>query len=173
MADKTEYENQVDFRITDDKTADWAVCKIAEERAEFERLNSLADEQINEIMFKVEEAKKRLENNTRYLKDKLSEYFSGVKHKVTRTAEKYVLLNGTLKLKRGGVKPKPNDERLLEWLAANGYTDYIKTEQSPRWGEFKKILDFSNGAAVVKETGEIVEGIGFEEVPDEFDVEIK
>lgn len=167
-----EYEED-GFRITDDKTADRALCKIAEERAEIERLSLLKNEEIAEINFKFEAAKKRLENNVQYYKDKLSEYFSCVKHKVTRTAEKYVLLNGTLKLKRGGVKPRPNAERLLEWLAANGYTDYIKTEQSPRWGELKKILDFSNGAAVVKETGEIVEGIDFEEIPDEFDVEIK
>ncbi len=114
-----------------------------------------------------------LYHSVQYYKDKLSEYFSGVEHKVTKTAEKYVLLNGTLKLKRGGIKPKPNNEKLLEWLAANGYTDYIKTEQSPRWGDFKKILDCSGGAAIVRETGEVVDGIDFEEVPDEFDVEIK
>lgn len=173
MTDKTEYENQANFRITDDKTADMALKRIAEGSADIERLIKLKNEEIAEINFKFEAARKCLENSVQYYKDKLSEYFSSVEHKVTKTAEKYVLLNGTLKLKRGGVKPRPNDERLLEWLAANGYTDYIKTEQSPRWGELKKILDFSGGAAVVKETGEIVEGIDFEEVPDEFDVEIK
>ena len=173
MADKTEYESEVGFRITDDKTADMALKRIAEGSAEIERLIKLRNEEIAEINFKFEAARKRLENSVQYYKNKLSEYFSGVEHKVTKTAEKYVLLNGTLKLKRGGIKPKPNNEKLLEWLAANGYTDYIKTEQSPRWGDFKKILDCSGGAAIVKETGEIVEGIDFEEVPDEFDVEIK
>lgn len=173
MADKTEHYNEIGFCITDDKTADLALRRIAEELAELNRLSALKNEEIAEINFKFEAARKRLENSVQYYKDKLSEYFSGVEHKVTKTAEKYVLLNGTLKLKRGGVKPKPNDEKLLEWLAANGYTDYIKTEQSPRWGDFKKILDCSGGAAIVKETGEVVDGIDFEEVPDEFDVEIK
>ena len=60
-----------------------------------------------------------------------SRSFSGVEHRVAGTAEKYVLLNGTLKLRRVA-KPKPNDERLPECPAANGYTDYIKTEQSPQ-----------------------------------------
>ena len=173
MADKTEHYNEIGFCITDDKTADLALRRIAEELAELNRLSALKNEEIAEINFKFEAARKRLENSVQYYKDKLSEYFSGVEHKVTKTAEKYVLLNGTLKLKRGGIKPKPNNEKLLEWLAANGYTDYIKTEQSPRWGDFKKILDFSGGAAIVKETGEVVDGIDFEEVPDEFDVEIK
>lgn len=173
MADKTEHYNEIGFCITDDKTADLALRRIAEELAELNRLSALKNEEIAEINFKFEAARKRLENSVQYYKDKLSEYFSGVEHKVTKTAEKYVLLNGTLKLKRGGVKPKPNNEKLLEWLAANGYTDYIKTEQSPRWGDFKKILDCSGGVAIVMETGEVVDGIDFEEVPDEFDVEIK
>lgn len=173
MADKTEHYNEIGFCITDDKTADLALRRIAEELAELNRLSALKNEEIAEINFKFEAARKRLENSVQYYKDKLSEYFSGVEHKVTKTAEKYVLLNGTLKLKRGGVKPKPNNEKLLEWLAANGYTDYIKTEQSPRWGDFKKILDCSGEAAIVRETGEVVDGIDFEEVPDEFDVEIK
>lgn len=173
MADKTEHYNEIGFCITDDKTADLALRRIAEELADLNRLSALKNEEIAEINFKFEAARKRLENSVQYYKDKLSEYFSGVEHKVTKTAEKYVLLNGTLKLKRGGVKPKPNNEKLLEWLAANGYTDYIKTEQSPRWGDFKKILDCSGEAAIVRETGEVVDGIDFEEVPDEFDVEIK
>lgn len=32
------------FRITDDRCADWAVRKIAEERAEYDRLKELADQ---------------------------------------------------------------------------------------------------------------------------------
>lgn len=173
MADKTEYESEAGFRITDDKTADMALKRIAERSAEIERLIKLRNEEIAEINFKFEAAKKCLENSVQYYKDKLSEYFLSVPHHKTRTAEKYRLLNGTLIMKTGGTKPRPNEERLLEWLAANGYTDYIKTEQSPRWGDFKKILDCSGGAAIVRETGEVVDGIDFEEVPDEFDVEIK
>lgn len=57
------------------KTAGRAVRNLAEERAGFDRLNSLAGEHINEIMFKVGEAEKRLENNIHCLKDKLAEFF--------------------------------------------------------------------------------------------------
>ena len=34
------------FRITDDRCADWAIRKIADERSEYDRLKALADEQI-------------------------------------------------------------------------------------------------------------------------------
>ena len=33
------------FRITDDRCADWAIRKIADERSEYDRLKALADEQ--------------------------------------------------------------------------------------------------------------------------------
>lgn len=181
---KSDYDNFIEskaitvkeddsFRITDDKSADWALRIIAEELAECERIIALADDRINEIQLEKEAARKRFESITKYLKDRLFEYFDSVPHRKTKTTEKYRLLSGSLILKTGGIKPKPNKEKLTEWLAANGFTDYIKTEQSPRWGEFKKILDFSGGTAVVKETGEIVDGIDFEEIPDEFDVDIK
>lgn len=44
------------FRITDDRCADWAVRKIAEERAEYDRLKELADQQVAAITEKMEAA---------------------------------------------------------------------------------------------------------------------
>lgn len=41
------------FRITDDRCADWAIRKIADERSEYDRLKALADEQIAAINEKV------------------------------------------------------------------------------------------------------------------------
>lgn len=161
-----------DFIITDDKTADWAVQKIAEEEAEYERIKTLACEQIDDITEKVEAAKKRLESRTEYLRGKLAEYFRSVPHKVTKTTEKYALLSGTLTLKKAAKKPKPDVDKLTEWLAANGYTNFIKTEQSPRWGDFKKLLNCSGEVVTIAETGEVVEGVILEDAPDEFQVDI-
>ena len=52
------------FRITDDRCADWAIRKIADERSEYDRLKALADEQIAAINEKVAAARKRMENGT-------------------------------------------------------------------------------------------------------------
>lgn len=46
------------FRITDDRCADWAIRKIADERSEYDRLKALADEQIAAINEKVDAARK-------------------------------------------------------------------------------------------------------------------
>lgn len=46
------------FRITDDRCADWAIRKIAEERSEYNRLKELADQQKAAIEEKVEESAK-------------------------------------------------------------------------------------------------------------------
>lgn len=160
-----------EWHITDDSGAEWALQRIAEEQAEFERLKNLGEKQIEDIKNKVEAAQKRYENSTAYFNTKLLEYFQSVPHKKTKSGtEKYALLSGTLTLKPPALKPTVDDEKLVEWLAANGYTDYIKTKQTAAWGDFKKSLDFSSGVPIVKDTGEVVEGITFESVPETFDI---
>lgn len=160
------------WRIADDDTADWAVAKIAEERAELDRIKALADEKISRIMEQVHAAEKRYENGTAYLTNKLAEYFHTVPHKKTKTTESYRLLSGTLKMKIGGVAMKQDDEKLLEFLKASGNVDMIKTTEKPMWGEYKKRLEIIGGQIVDNTTGEIVEGVEVIEKPDNFTVEI-
>nr|DAT43470.1 MAG TPA: hypothetical protein [Caudoviricetes sp.] len=50
--------------------------------------------------------------------------------------------------------------------------DYIKTTQEPKWGEFKKLLTFQDGNAILTDTGEMVECIPVEEKPDTFDIKL-
>lgn len=166
------FEIDTEWAITDDSVAEWALQRIAEEKAEYERLQSLADKQIEEIKLRAESAKKRYERKTAFINGKLMEYFHNVPHKSTKTTEKYALLSGNLVLKKAAKKPVVDDEKLVEWLGANGYTDYIKTEQSARWGDLKKALDLSGEVPVFKETGEVVKGVTFEDVPEEFKVEL-
>lgn len=160
------------FKITDDSLADWAVRKIADERAELARLKELADEQIARIMEKVAEAEKRCENNTSFMTSKLAEYFETVPHKETKTKHSYRLLSGALVKKIGGVSMEKDDEKLLEYFKSSGNDDMIQTVEKPKWGEFKKRLEIVAGQIVDKDTGEIVEGVAIVEKPDTFVVEI-
>ena len=160
------------FKITDDSLADWAVRKIADERAELARLKELADEQIARIMEKVAAAEKRCENNTSFMTSKLAEYFETVPHKETKTKHSYRLLSGALVKKIGGVSMKQDDEKLLEYFKNSGNDDMIQTVEKPKWGEFKKRLEIVGGQIVDKDTGEIVEGVEIVEKPDTFVVEI-
>lgn len=160
------------FRIADDGVADWAVRKIAEERAELARIQALADDQIARIMEKVEAAEKRCENGTSFLTAKLMEYFDTVPHKTTKTTHSYRLLSGTLKKKLGGVQLKPDNEKLLAFLKASGNADMIRTKEEPAWGDYKKRLEIMGGQVIDTETGEIVEGVNIEEKLDTFVVEV-
>lgn len=60
----------------------------------------------------------------------------------------------------------------MPWLKANGFGDYVKTEESTKWGELKKGLTFVGSVATITETGEIVEGITITEQPDIFKVDL-
>ena len=160
------------FKITDDSLADWAVRKIADERAELARLKELADEQIARIMEKVAEAEKRCENNTSFMTSKLAEYFDTVPHKETKTKHSYRLLSGALVKKIGGLTMEQDDEKLLEYFKNSGNEDMIQTVEKSKWGEFKKRLEIVAGQIVDKDTGEIVEGVAIVEKPDTFVVEI-
>ena len=131
------------FRITDDRCADWAIRKIADERSEYDRLKALADEQIAAINEKVAAARKRMENGTSYLTSCLADFFATVPHKETKTTEKYRLLSGTLTFKKGTTKTKLDETKLVPWLKANGYGELVKVEESTRWADLKKLLSYS------------------------------
>lgn len=160
------------WRITDDGCADWACRKIAEEKAELDRIRELADAQIQKIEEKVAAAERRFQNGTRFLTGKLAEYFETVPHKTTKTKASYRLLSGTLTRKFGGATMKQDDEKLVQFLKDSGQLEFIKTEEKPRWGDFKKRLEIMGGSVVDKETGEIVEGVTVETKPDTFTVDV-
>ena len=113
-----------------------------------------------------------MENGTAYLTSCLADFFRTVPHKATKTTEKYRLLSGTLTLKKGGVKTKQDDEKLVAWLRANGYGDLVKVEESAKWGELKKLLTFTGEIAAITETGEIVDGVTAYMAPDTFSVDV-
>lgn len=160
------------WRITDDGCADWACRKIAEERAELARIRELAEAQIARIEEKVAAAERRCENGTRFLTSKLAEYFETVPHKTTKTKASYRLLSGTLTRKFGGQQMKQDDAALVQFLKASGNLEFIKTEEKPKWGDYKKRLEIVGGSVVDKETGEIVEGVQLIEKPDTFAVDV-
>lgn len=160
------------WRIADDGAADWAVRKIAEERAELTRIRELAEAEIGRIEAKLDAAEKRYENGTRFLTAKLAEYFNTVPHKTTKTKESYRLLSGTLTMKIGGIQMKQDDKSLLAFLKQSGNDDMIQITEKPRWGEYKKRLQIVGNRVVDSLTGEIVEGVVVIEKPNTFTVDV-
>ena len=73
-------------------------------------------------------------------------------------------------LKNPGPKYDPDDPAFLAWLKESKMTDFIKVEESPRWGDFKKTLpkdengnfrmmQTEEGLRLLTEDGEVVPGV--------------
>ena len=122
------------FHIDDDKTAEWAINQIREAEAEKAKWKKFYDERYQVIC---NECDLTIAN----MKSLLQSYLEKVPHKVTKTEESYTLPSGKIYLK----KQDPDfdfkgNKKFLEWLHENKMTDFIKTTEEPKWGDFKKKL---------------------------------
>ena len=171
FSDMQSDEEEDRFRIDNDNLADWAVRKIQEERAENQRLHDIAQDQMDRINEKIAAADRRLESRTAFLMHRLSEYFGTVKPKETKTQAKYQLLSGTLVYTKPKYKIEKSDEAaFVQWLKETGNTEFIKTVETPAWGEFKKRCAIAGAAVVDTDTGAVVEGLRVAPVEGTFDV---
>jgi len=158
------------FRVDNDSKADWALRRIAADRAEADRLIAIASEEIERYQALVRSIHERYERKTDYLKVQLESYFDTVPQKTTKTTAKYPLLSGTLVRKKGGTDYRRDNRTLVDWLEEND-PDYIKTTKEPRWSELKAQLTFADGIAIAP-SGEIVPGVTVVQKPDTFVIEL-
>ena len=161
-----------EFTIKDDSTAEWAVQRIAEETAEFERLKELAEQKIEELKNKIADLEEQNKRKTSFLKSCLAMYFETVPHKETKTQETYKLLSGTLVFKKPKQKIVKNDEKLVEYFKRNNMTDFIKVEEKPQWNEYKKNLSIVEDKVIDTTTGEVVDVLEIEEEAGSFEVKL-
>lgn len=157
--------NDNQFIIDTDQKAEWAIRKIAEHQAEAQRFIEFYKQQ-------AEIAKKNCENACKNLNYMLKAYFQTVPAKVTKTQATYKLPSGTLKLKFPTPVYKRDEEKLLKYLQAHGYDDYIETKISPKWGEFKKQTITQDNVVIDPQTGEVVDGVTVEQGEEKFIVEV-
>jgi len=167
-----ENEKEQKFVIDNDVKAEWAIRKILEERAETQRYIDVCDAMIAGYEEKKRRAIEKLENRTVYLKSLLNQYFQSVPRRKTKTREIYTLPSGNLVLKYPPVEFVRDDEKLISFLEANGYENFIEIKKIPKWGEFKKSLKILSGTVptIVTEEGLIVEGVEAIRKSPEFDV---
>jgi hypothetical protein len=165
-----EQETTGNFIIDNDEKAEWALKKIAVERQDCARIKAVCERMIEQYQRKIDDEEARLERKTSYLIGQLSMYINTVQTKDSKTQKTYALPSGKLKIKFQKPEFVRDDEKLLNWLKENA-SSYVKTKESPDWGEFKKTLSVS-GDKVVDASGEIVDGITVVEREPVFDVEI-
>lgn len=158
-------QEQEDFIILDDSTAEWCLNKIKEAQAQKERMVAFYDRQ---KQHEVETADAKIG----YFKSRLYEYFENMSefHNQTKTQRSYSLPSGKLIKKKMPPKFDTDNALLVDWLKKNKMPEYIKVEEKAQWGELKKLTKVSpDGKGVVIE-GEIIPGVTVTEQEDKFDV---
>lgn len=158
------------FVIDNDKKADWAIEKIKDERAEFERLRKIALDRIAELNQRVKELQERTDRRTGNLEALLVEYFQTVTPtKLTKTQAQYELLSGKLVMKHQQPEFIRDEAALLSWAETTA-PEYVRVEKKVSWADLKKKADVS-GEDVLYE-GEVIPGITAKARPDVFEVQV-
>ena len=172
LEDEIDTTDRESFRIDSDDLAEWAIKKVRDAREERDRLLTLVQNQQDELERKKQIIEQRYENDTDYLLYCLREYMGSVKVKTTKTQDTYQLLSGKLVRKKETLDYKVNSEELVAWLKANGKAELVKTAETPRWADIKKLLNGNpdTGITIVGDTGEIVAGVTAVRKPGKFDI---
>lgn len=164
-------ETREGFRVTDDKAAEWALRKILDARAERDRLNTLASDDIARLQAMIDANTKKCDEECAYFESLLREYVGTVQMKETKTQASYQLLSGKLVLKKAKQNIKRvDDAALLAWTEKNK-PDLVKHTAAVNWAELKKGLEIVDGA-IVDDAGCVLDGVGLEVefVPETFEV---
>lgn len=160
------------FVIDTPAKANWAIKKIKDARRIRDVYIETANAEIEGYKQKIVEAESRCERETEYLTEALAAFMASgdIPTRTSKTQTVALLPDGKLKLKLAKLDFEKDDADLLLYLQENA-KEFIKTEQKPMWGEFKKLLEAKGDIVVRADTGEIVQGVSVKETPEKFEVE--
>lgn len=156
-----------EFVIDNEGKADWAIEQIKVRRANSERFVNAALQRIEMMQNTIQKEKEALERDNQYLILALQDYFDSVSKRETKTQKIVDLPSGKLVLKKARPDFIRDNDKLVEMLKD---TEFVEQKPVLKWAELKKDLDVQGEFAVLKSTGEIVDGIKVEILPAEFEV---
>ena len=82
-------EEKEDWKIKDDLSADWAIDKIRETNAEYNRFEMVAKAKIQQIQEALQKEQEKRDREVSFFESKLREYFETVQAKETKTQKLY------------------------------------------------------------------------------------
>lgn len=164
-------DEYAEFEIKTAQQADWAISKIAEERARAEFFINCAKEEKARLDNQIKDAEKKLESATSFLAGKLGQFLEKeeVPKKETKTQISVTLPAGKIvkKLPKtefimqggGDVAKHKSDEDFIKEIKGIDES-FIKQTEEVVWGDLKKKLAVDDdGGVYVKDTGEYIESI--------------
>lgn len=154
---------QEELEIRTDLEAGW----------QMERRKKIIDDRDELIAFyedRIKAAKEDADFKIGFIDRALLAFFTTVPHKTTKTQVYYKLPMGKLMLKKQTPEYKRDDATTIEWLKANGGTDYVKTVENLDWASLKADATIV-GNSIVNSDGEIIPGVEVIEREPKFTVE--
>lgn len=164
-------DEYAEFEIKTAQQADWAISKIAEERARAEFFINCAKKEKARLDNQIKDAEKKLENATSFLAGKLGQFLEKeeVPKKETKTQISVTLPAGKIvkKLPKtefimqggGDITKYKSDEDFIKEIKGIDEA-FIKQTEEVVWGDLKKKLAVDDdGGVYVKDTGEYIESI--------------
>jgi len=164
------------FIIDDPQKAEWAMLKIAEMERAAKAYIDVCKAQIKRYTELAAKKEKELEEQTAYLKHKLALYMRSKNAPIRKNkdSDSLVLPSGIVRRVKERYKMVPDEDKLLELYDDTSYVEY-----TPKllWGELKKNFeivydDAGNPEVVDIKTGEVVDGVDLEYVPEKVVVKV-
>jgi adenine-specific DNA methylase len=164
-------EEEEGFKVDTPSKADWALGKIRDAKEQQDRNILLANEKKEQIIAWLNEANDKLQNTVDHFQSHLAVY-AQLKREEDPKYKSEKLPSGRIRFKKQQPAYKYDEEKTLQWLKENGYTDLINVKEAPKKTDIKKRFLPHNGKLVDAELGMEVEGVEIVEQPDKFEVEV-
>lgn len=159
-AEQTIQDNS--FHVTDKASAEWALRKIRAYKQQIKENEELYNAEIQRLNEWLESVNKKANDNINYFTALLQEYMIKELEKDPKSRS-IKLPSGTVRFRKQQPEWQFEDEKVISWLKSNK-PELIRTIEKYDKNDIKKI---------VKETGEIIDGIKIENREDKFEVDVE
>ena len=166
------------FVIDNKGKANWALRKIRHLKKKQSENDKLADSEISKLKYEINEVKDwlnsendSLQKSIDYFKNLLKGYALSIKEEDPEF-KTMKLPFGELQFRKRRDKWNYDEKKLLEFAKDNIQTS-VKVVEKVDKRKLKKLVKKVGNKVIIKDTGEIVEGISIEERNEKFKVKIK
>lgn len=150
------------FHITDKASAEWALRKIRAYKQQIKENEELYNAEIQRLNEWLESVNKKANDNIDYFTALLQEYMIKELEKDPKNRS-IKLPSGTVRFRKQQPEWQFDEEKVINWLK-NNKPELVKVIEKFDKNDVKKI---------VKETGEIVDGVKIESREDKFEVDVE
>jgi len=166
------------FVVDNDSKASWCLRKIKKMKEKQEDNKDLADsiierlrEEIRDVEDWLDGENGKIQDNIDFLENKLREYAFMLKEEDS-DLKTYSLPFGELKFRKQRPKWKYDEDRLLNFVEHN-FAEALKIKKKVSKRDLKRNAEVVGSKAVIKDTGQIIEGVTVERRPEKFKVDVR